>query len=175
MKTMTRVVMAFTAMLMAVSVVAQPHRVILPQGTDVVLAFDQSLSSKTAKPGETVRFHVVNPVVENGRTVIAAGTPVTGVITQVKHRQRFGVNAKIQLTLNPVRSTTGTMIPIEPATKGHYVGGSQSTKAGAASGGGALVLGPVGLVGGAFVQGKRVEIHRGDRLVTQVSTNTVLR
>src|SRR5438045_1588495 len=52
----------------------------VPRGTDVVLAFDQELSSKHAKVGEQVKFHVIDSVIVGGKTVIKAGTPATGVI-----------------------------------------------------------------------------------------------
>ena len=44
-----------------------------------------------------------------------------------------------------------------------------------ASAGGALVLGPVGLVGGYFIVGKSVNVKVGDHLVSQVSSDTMLK
>jgi hypothetical protein len=47
--------------------------------------------------------------------------------------------------------------------------GARTDEAAAASGGAALIFGPLGLVGGYFVVGHSVNIHRGDTLRTVVS------
>ena len=44
-----------------------------------------------------------------------------------------------------------------------------------AESGGAVVFGPVGLIGGYFVHGKAVNIKVGDTLVTAVPKDVVLR
>src|SRR5207302_536300 len=146
--------------------VSHADSITIPKGTDVALAFDQSLSSRTAKVGDIVRLHVTEDVMAGGKTVIRGGTPVTGMITKVQKSKHFGVNAKMQINLNPVKSTNSAMIPLEPKGKGDMVSGKTGEAAGA-SAGGALVLGPVGLVGGYFVVGKSVNIKVGDHLVSQ--------
>jgi hypothetical protein len=153
---------------------AAVQRVTVPQGTVVNLVFDQALDSKTAKVGQTVKLHVVNNVMVGNQKIIAAGTPVTAVISNVEHRKRYGVNAKIGLTPNPVASTYGQAIPLEPRTEGKYVQGKKSRQAAGATAGGAVLLGPVGLAGGYFIHGKRVQIKPGDQLSTQVSRNVTL-
>jgi hypothetical protein len=148
--------------------------VTVPKGTAVDLVFDQALSSKTAVAGEKVRLHVINDVMVGGTTVIKAGAPVTGVLTQVKHHQRWGVNAKIMIALRSVKSTFGTRIPLNHRQKGQAFGGKKSTEAAGATVGGAILLGPVGLVGGYFITGKNVNIKAGDPLPTEVAKTIVL-
>lgn len=145
----------------------------VPQGTQVTLVFDQALSSKTAKVGDPVKLHVKNSVMVNGRTVLRAGTKVTGVISKVDKRRRYGVNAEMRIALNPVRAGYG-MVTLEPRTKGKVVG-NRTGQAAAATAGGAIVLGPIGLVGGYFVVGKEVNIKSGDVLETEVSKYTARR
>jgi hypothetical protein len=128
------------------------------KGEAVTLKFVDSVSSKTAKAGDKVRFTVVNTV---GK--IAAGTPVTGVIERVDKRDRFGKNARIRLVLNPVQGFT-----LAPRDKGKPFMGSSTDKAAIASGAGALVLGPLGLAGGYFITGKSVNVKAGDTLRTEV-------
>lgn len=161
--------------LLAVSVSANAERITVPKGTEVILAFDQALSSKTAKVGESVALHVKNSVKIAGSTVLAAGTKVTATISQVDKRKRYGINAKMRIVLNQVRSTYGEMITLEPRSKGQYVGGKKSNEAAGATAGGAILLGPVGLVGGYFIHGKPVTIKVGDELVTEVAQTVTLR
>ena len=75
----------------------------LKNHTNVKLVFDDALSSKTAKPGDIVHLHLSEPVTVSGKTVIVAGTPVTGKVTKVNGRGHFGTNAKIQLELSPIQ------------------------------------------------------------------------
>src|SRR5262245_50781911 len=94
----------------------------LQKGTDIPLVFDQAVSSKTAKAGDTVAMHVGDNIIVNGRTVIRQGEKVTAVVNSVEKRKHFGVNAKLKLTFDPVHSVWGQSIPIEPREKGKYTG-----------------------------------------------------
>ncbi len=138
----------------------------LAKDTEVLLVFKQPLSSKTAKAGQHVALAVKEDVKDSGgRVVLAAGTPVVGVIERVDKRDHFGKNARIRIVLNPVDGIT-----LEPRDKGVLIGGTRSTEAAAASGGAALVFGPLGLAGGYFVVGHNVNVHPGDTLRTVVIT-----
>lgn len=176
MKKLTRpfYVSGITVAIMLLSLFAKAKNIVVPKGTPVKLVFVHALSSKTAKVGEIVPFHVALPVKVHGKVIIRKGTYVKGVISGVDHRKRFGVSARIKITLNPVRSVFGTAIPLEPKTKGKYTG-SRSDKAAYASGGAALLLGPIGLVGGYFVVGKQVNVKAGSPFVSQVSQKVVIR
>lgn len=136
----------------------------VPTGTEVMLKFEQTVSSKTAKAGDQVKFTVAKDVTYGGKTVLKAGTPVKGVIENVTKRDRFGKNARIRLVLNPVNG-----VSLEPRDKGKPFSGSKTDKAAIASGAGALILGPLGLAGGYFVTGKSVNIKVGDTLRTEVA------
>lgn len=148
-------------------------QVVVQKGTDVDLQFEQRLYSKDATAGQTVRLAIAHDVIVDGQRILKEGTPVTGIITKVDHRDHFGKNARVRIALNPVRSHGG-YVYLEPRDK-QSITGRRSDTAGAASAGGALVLGPVGLIGGYFVVGKPVKIQVGDPLYTQVSRTVELR
>ncbi len=140
----------------------------LPAGTEVILRFDQYLSSRTAKPGEVVRLEVAEPVIVNGETLIPAGRSVRGVLTKVSQNQHFGVNARMRIALDPIWIHHHE-VTLEPRDKGKVIGGTRSDMAGAASGGGLIVLGPLGLAAGYFVVGHSVHVRPGDHLRTVVN------
>jgi hypothetical protein len=142
----------------------------IPEGTDVKLKFMQKVDSRKVHAGDKVNLAVAQSVVVAGKTVIPAGTAVMGVIEKVTKNDHFGKNASIRLALTPVR-VHGTLIPLAPRDK-QSITGRRSDTAAAASAGGAVVLGPIGLIGGYFVKGKPVKIQIGDPLVTSV-TRTV--
>jgi hypothetical protein len=143
----------------------------VPKGADIRLSFDQELSSKTAKIGDKVAFHVVDDVLVDGQVVIKKGTAAVGTVTDVAKGRRFGVNARMKIRLDPVAAVDGTLIPIAARQKGKMTGGS-TDKAAIASGAGALVLGPIGLGAGYFITGKNIFVKSGDTMTTEVTTAT---
>ena len=174
MKLTTKLLLLLLLGSLAVSASAKVERVTVPKGTEVILAFDQALSSKTARVGDSVALHVKNSVKVAGHTVLAAGTKVTATISQVDQRKRYGINAKMRIVLNPVKSAYGGMLNLEPRSKGKTVGGKKSNQAAGATAGGAILLGPVGLAGGYFIHGKAVTVKVGDLLATEVSKTVTL-
>lgn len=145
--------------------------IIVRKGTDVVLAFDDPLSSRTASPGDKVHFHVAQDVLVQDKVVIKRGTPVTGSVVKVKKRARFGVNAAVQLQMSSLRMVNGRYAPLGFKTKQQLLTNKTGEAAGA-SAGGALVLGPVGLVAGYFVVGKSVNAKPGDKMTVEVTGDT---
>ncbi len=145
---------------------AWAESVTVKQGTDVKLAFDMSMNSTTAKPGDRVTLHVTDPVIVDGKTVIPEGTIVHGTVKKVEKRKHFGVNANIQLYLNGAKSVTGTIVPLGFKSKSGDL--ARPTGAAGASVGSAILLGPIGLAAGYFVVGKKVNVKPGDKLTADV-------
>ncbi len=141
---------AFSALVVLAAVACRADTILVPQGLDVPLAFDQTVSSKTAKAGDTIQLHVVRDVMINGNTVIKHGTHVVAIITDVEHRKNFGVNAKLRLAFDPVKSMYGKNIDLQARSKGKYTGSRFGPCGRNLRRGAALLLGPVGLVGGYF-------------------------
>ena len=142
------------------------------KGTDVKLAFDSSLSSTTAKPGDRVELHVTDPVQVDGKTIIAEGAKVTGTVRKVEKRKHFGINANIQLYLDPVKSVAGTSVPLGFKSKSGDL--SRPGTAAGTSVGAAAVLGPIGLAAGYFVVGKKVTVKPGDKLTADVDQDVTV-
>lgn len=151
---------------------ATAESVTLKKGTDVKLAFDSSLSSSTAKPGDHVSLHVVEPVEVDGKTVIAEGARVRGTVKKVEKRKHFGVNANIQLLLDPVKTTSGTSVPLGFKSKSGDM--ARPGNAAGASIGGAALLGPIGLAAGYFVVGKKVNVKPGDKMTADVDRDVTI-
>lgn len=147
--------------------------VTVPKGQKVSLVFSQAVSSKTVKAGDKVQLKVKDDVFVDSTTVLRRGTSVTGIVGNVEKRKRYGVNAQLRIALNPVRSVYGTMIPLEPRQRGNVVG-SKTGQAAAITTGGAILLGPIGLIGGYFVAGKEVNIKAGAALETQVTRDVLI-
>lgn len=139
------------------------------RGTPVTLVFDQELSSKHAKVGDRVMMHVAHNVVVNGHVIVKAGAREEAIIEKVSGRGKFGKNASIRLTLNPVNGRHDVPVPLQPRNAGSSFKGSRTDHAALAAGAGLVVLGPIGLVGGIFISGKEVHIKPGDKLESEVA------
>lgn len=138
---------------------------LVPAGTVVPLEFQQAVSSKTAKKGDLLKLRVYTDVVVNGKTLIRQDAPATGVVESVKHPGIFGKRAQLKVRLTSVKDVNGKLVPLDPYNSGDRF---QAGGPGAA-GAGLLVLGPVGLVGGAFVKGNNVSITEGTRIQAKVA------
>lgn len=158
----------------AFAIAANAETVKVPEGKDVNLKFTKALSSRTVREGQTVWFTVANDVEVGDRVILRKGTRVSGYISQVDKKGRYGVNASLRIALNRVK-TRGGYLTLEPREKGKHVAGEKSTEAAAATVGGAALLGPVGLIGGYFIVGKEVNIKPGAVLRTEVANTTYLR
>jgi hypothetical protein len=147
---------------------------LLRKGTKITLVFDTPLNSKTVKLGDSIAFHVQDPVELDGKTIIAPGAKTMGAVEKINKRQRYGINASIRLDMSPLHSVSGQRIPLGFKTEGPVVSG-KTGGAIAATAGGALLLGPVGLIGGVFITGKSVDAKPGDIMTVTVDHDTMIR
>ena len=144
---------------------AAQAQTMVPAGTKVPLEFTQPVSTKTAQKGDTVELRVSEDVVVDGRTVIPAGAPAEGVITDVHRGRTFGRRGELKIRLTHVRDANGDRVPIE-----RYKSGERFNAGGpGAAGAGLLVLGPVGLAAGALVHGHDFTIKTGTRIEAEVA------
>ena len=137
----------------------------IPQGTQVQIRMIDSLSSATARPGQTFRATLEQAVVVNGRTLYPRGADVTGRVISAKSSGRLSAPGELELALTAI-SVNGTSYPIavdpirmkgESHTKSNVtkIGGGAAAGAaiGAIAGGGkgAAIGAGVGAAGGTAV------------------------
>jgi hypothetical protein len=159
----------------------QGRQATVPAGTTLHLRLDNRVGSDISRVEDSVHARLVSPIVIGGRTLVPAGSVVTGSVTQaarsgkVKGRARLGIRFH---TLAPAgdreryRISTRTWTAVAPGTKkkdaatialpaaggalvGGLIGGKKGAGIGAAAGGGtgtAVVL---------TTRGKEVRLGRG--------------
>jgi len=151
---------------------AEAARLTIPKGTLVQIRLANSLSTRTTKEGQTVRFSVERAVRIGTRKIIEKGAPVEAYISDIRHPQRFGRNASLKIKFLSVLSVKNRDIPIELGEHSAKTNQQMGMAAGAAVGG-ALLLGPIGLLAGLFVKGKNIDIPRGTVLHVEVAEDTL--
>jgi len=164
----------------------------IPAGTSISVITSQSVSSKTAKVGQSVAGNVSSDVTAGGKVVIPKGSPAKLVVASVQPSGRLSTPAKLWLKLRSV-TVNGKTIVVATSLAGRtagskakrdtvFIGGGAGAGAaiGALAGGGkgaaigALAGAGAGTAGAAATGKKDIEFPAETRLAfkTQVATAT---
>ena len=108
----------------------------VPQGTKISVVIDQTVSSKTAKIGQTVIGTVSQDVTSNGRVVIPKGSPAKLTVSSVQASGRLSTPAKLYLRLRTV-TVGGETYTFATSSAGRTEGGKGKRDAGFIGGGAA--------------------------------------
>ncbi len=108
----------------------------VPQGTKISVVIDQTVSSKTAKIGQTVIGTVSQDVTSNGRVVIPKGSAAKLTVSSVQASGRLSTPAKLYLRLRTV-TVGGKTYTIATSSAGRTEGGKGKRDAGFIGGGAA--------------------------------------
>jgi hypothetical protein len=130
-----RKIAAFLTLALAGPALAQAGGTI-PAGVKISVVTDQSVSSKTAKAGETVTGSVAHDVTANGKVVIPKGSPVKLTVSSVQASGRLSTPAKLYLRLRTV-TVGGKTYTIATSSAGRTEGGKGRRDAGFIGGGAA--------------------------------------
>lgn len=131
------------------------------------------LNTRTSRAGDAIRFQVADDIYVDGSLIIPKGAQGVGKVDKVEESKNFGRDAKIQINFDSVDSIDGSLIRTVLGEKAKAENKSLATAAGA-SVAGMMILGPVGIVGGAFVHGKDVEIPAGTEVYIQIKEQVTL-
>ena len=156
---------AFVALVVAVNVaVAAPAAfpiVLLPANTRVALRLLTPLDSATAKQGDVVEFAVAANVVLDHFVLVPKDAHVSGAVVRVTPPGLFGRSAAILIGYLDAPTMDGGVVQLKNIIISRTTVTTSVEEAAATSLAGAVLLGPVGLVAGAFVRGGSVEAPGG--------------
>ena len=131
------------------------------------------LDSKKNKTGDPVEFAVSEDVYVAGMLVIAKGSVGRGKLTKVDQAQNFGRDAKMEVNFETVEALDMTPVATLLGEKAKKETESMALAAGAGVAG-MILLGPIGVVGAAFVHGKNITIPEGTLLYIQTQNDVEL-
>lgn len=155
--------------------------VVLPEGALITLQLKDCLSSEEAVIGQVVRFEVDMTVSVDGKTIVAAGTQATGVVTDLDKPGVFGAAGRIEITVNHVLAVDGQRIPVKSARIWRS-GKNRKMLAwgGSAVLGGLCLVNPAGaafLLSGLAIKGKHASFSSGEGVMlnARVSKDVVVK
>jgi hypothetical protein len=125
----------FLALTFSIPALAQAGGTV-PVGTKITVVTDQSVSSKTARIGESVSGSVAQDVTSEGKVVIHKGSPVKLTVSGVQASGRLSTPAKLYLRLRTV-TVGGKTYTFATSSAGRTLGGKGKRDAGFIGGGAA--------------------------------------
>lgn len=130
-----------------------------------------AVDSKTARVGDIVHYEAAEDVIYQGALLVAKGAEGTGIIKKVSQAQNFGRDAKIDIDFQNITTLDGTKMNTFLGEKAQKETETMVIAAGATVAG-LAILGPVGIVTGAFVKGKNIEIPEGTEIYIQTKNES---
>jgi hypothetical protein len=167
----------------------EERTVVIPEGTDVVVRLESTLSTGMSRPGDTFRAATAEPVQINGETVIPAGTPVQGRLTEAVSGRRAKMTLAFETIEIPPGDSHGIEAqPIELVAKSDsgadaakiVGGGALGAVIGGVAGGteGVVIGGVLGAAAGtvavALTSDRDIELAQGQRVALRFSESTEL-
>ncbi|MBP5200380.1 MAG: hypothetical protein J6Z82_07000 [Schwartzia sp.] len=140
----------------------------VPANTLVKVSLVTPVNAKNLKVGDRIEIKSEEDVIENGRLIFAKGAPGYGEVTKVKRAGNFGRDAEVQIDFKVLRTMDGTDASMLLGEESKEKMQSMAFAAGASIAGIAL-LGPIGIIGGAFVKGKNIDLPAGTELYIQTA------
>ena len=132
-----------------------PPPLVVPAGTSIVVRMGNSITSKTANPGDTFTGSLAHAVVVGGVVAIPARAGVSGTVIDAKSPGRFKGEGVLSIALTAV-NVGGAPVAIQTSTYTKIVKGKGKRTAVAVGGGtgaGALIGGIAGGGKGALIGG----------------------
>jgi hypothetical protein len=130
-----RTIAVFQALALVLPVLAQAGGTVA-EGTKITVVTDQSVSSKTAKIGQTVTGTVSRDVTSGGKVVIPKGADVKLTVSSVQASGRLSTPARLYLRLRTV-TVGGKTYTFATSSAGRTEGGKGKRDAGFIGGGAA--------------------------------------
>ncbi|MBQ8417619.1 MAG: hypothetical protein IJX10_03125 [Phascolarctobacterium sp.] len=149
------------------------QQVTLPKDSLIQIEFTQELGNKISKVGDEVSFKVADNLYVNDVLVLPKGATGIGKVKKVVQPGIFGKDGRVDIDFMYINGVDGTEIPVFVGELAKQQAKSYAGAAGAAIGG-MIILGPVGVIGGAFVKGSSVVIPEGSVTFVQVSEDVAM-
>lgn len=131
------------------------------------------LSTRTSRTGDIIAFQASEDVYVDEHLIIPRGAQGMGKVTKVEGAKNFGRDAQLGISFDTVEGMDGSTINTIVGEKAKLQNKSLATAAGA-SVAGMIILGPIGVVGGAFVHGKDINIPAGGESYIQIKEEVEL-
>jgi hypothetical protein len=156
------------------------RNVSIPDGTDIAVRLEQSVSSRTARPEDRIEASVAEPVRVDGVVAIPSGARVRGIVQAVEPARRPAHGGRLEVSFDTLETAEGRMVPMRSRVVSLKEDSVDKSKVGigAALGGilGAVLDGGKGALIGVLVGGGGAMVgSKGDEVELPAGTILTLR
>jgi hypothetical protein len=150
---------------------AQEQKMVLEEGTPVILVLSETISSADERVGNTVGFEVVDDVKVGDIIVIPRGATAWGTVTVAEPKKRMGRGGKLDVNVDKVRLVDGEKVLLS-AAKGGKGGGHTGAMVGAMVGT-SLIIWPAAPFF-LLMHGKDISIPKGTKIAAYILGDATL-
>lgn len=148
------------------------HQVTIPQGTSVKMRLTKDVSSRSARKNDIIPMVLIQDLfIGDNILVMSRGGIVSATVKSVRRGGRFGRTGYVNLDVTKIESMDSTELSMQIDDIGEKFDKKKIGLAAGASTLGYLVLGPIGIAGGAFIKGGEVEIPAGTEISVRTSSD----
>lgn len=148
-----------------------PETVTVPAGTEMVVALDEELSTRSHQEGDEFTARVASDVTASGATAIPAGTVVRGEVTAVQQADEEGKKGVLSLDVSSVEvrgehsEVNARVVSANPEVRSETSDGEAAAKVGGGAAAGAILGRVIGGDGTGAAVGAAVGAAAGTGVV----------
>lgn len=105
---------------------ASGEKILIPAGTRVGVVLENGISTRSAKPGDSVYFQTSFPITQNNRIVIPVGSYLRGELLESKRPGRVKGKGELRLRLNTLIFPNGYTVNLNAAPRSADSGGKET-------------------------------------------------
>jgi hypothetical protein len=102
------------------------EKITVPAGTRVAVVLENGISTRSAKPGDSVYFHTSFPITENNRVVVPVGSYLRGELLESKRPGRIKGRGEFRMRLNTLIFPNGYTVDLNAAPRSADSGGKET-------------------------------------------------
>jgi type IV secretion system protein VirB10 len=101
------------------------ERIVLPAGTQLPLVVHNSITTRSAKPGDPVYLETLFPITQDNRIIIPAGSYVHGQVVEAKRPGKVKGRAELLIRLDMLILPNGYTVSFNAVPSGAGTGGNE--------------------------------------------------
>ena len=109
-----------------VQTMASTEKIRIPAGTKFPVVLENGISTRGAKPGDSLYFRTVFPVTQNNRIVIPVGSYMKGELLESKRPGRIKGRGEFRMKLNTLILPNGYTVDLNASPRSADTGGKET-------------------------------------------------
>ncbi|MBV8514247.1 MAG: hypothetical protein JO260_03005 [Acidobacteria bacterium] len=101
-------------------------RIVVPAGTRFAVVLENGISTRGAKPGDSVYFHTSFPITQDNKVVVPVGSYLRGELTETKRPGRVKGRGEFRMKLNTLIFPNGYTVDLNADPRSADSGGAET-------------------------------------------------